>query len=173
MILGLFYLIYKRIKALNDRRTLVFYKDGTHAIKNFKVKDGKLQIRPSALIGGDTKAWTPNVTSDNVIPAKKSFIAMVNPFGFKQKDLFLAVEDSQELVSLRGLKSAKVKEGIDSSLLLKQWTKPEVAQFIKKALAKGTVQRKIFSDSQFYMFFGVLVLNSVMLILVVRAMGIL
>lgn len=171
IILGMVYMIYKRVKAMNNRRTLVFWKDGTHTIRSYKVKDGNLQIVPAGLIGGDAKAWTPRVISDNVIPAKQSFRNAYFPFGFKQRDLFVAVEDSPDLVSLRGLSSDLADGKIDESLLLKTWTKPEIAIFIKKALAKSIVQRKVFSDSQFYMFFMILILNLLCNIMIIRGMG--
>jgi hypothetical protein len=174
MILALFYFGYKKIRSINDRRTLVFWKDGTHSIKNYRIKDGKLQIRSAGIGESKIKAWAPQVKSENVIPAKRSFRSMLRPVGFKQKDMFIAVEDSPSLVSLTGLLEKKGKKiVINESLLLKTWSKEEIADYIKKALAQGTVQRKVFSDTQFYMFFFVLILNLFMTVLIIRAMGIL
>jgi hypothetical protein len=172
MIFFMVYMIFKRVRAMNNRRTLVFWKDGTHSLQSYRVEDGKLMIRKAGALGDNSKEWTPRVISDNVIPAKQSFRNKVFPLGFKQRDLFIAVEDSPELVSLRGL-SQDIQDGaIDESLLLKTWTKPEIAQFIKKALAKGIVQRKVFSDQQFYMFFMILILNLMCNVMIIRALGI-
>lgn len=175
-ILGLVFIFYRRITSLNNRRTLVLWKDGTHTIKDYKIKDGKLQIRKTSRLRKDeSKEWTPTVKSENVIPAKRTFRGMIKPVGFKQKDLFIAVEDSPELVSIKG--AVEFKEGQDpefkSSILLKTWSKEEIAQYIKKALAKGIVQRKVFSDSQFYMFLFIQMACLFLLIFMIRAMGIL
>lgn len=174
-LLGVFFIIYRRITSLNNRRTLVFWKDGTHTIRDYKIKDGKLQIKKTSRLRQDeSKEWTPTVKSENVIPAKRTFRGLIKPVGFKQKDLFIAVEDSPELVTIRG--AIEYQEGekpeFKPSKLLKTWTKREIAQYIKKALAKGIVQRKVFSDSQFYMFLFIQLACLFLLIFMIRSMGI-
>jgi len=156
-LLGLIFIIYRRITSLNNRRTLVFWKDGTQSIKDYKIKDGKLLIKKTGGIKKDeSKEWAPTVKSENVFPAKRSFRGMIKPVGFKQRDLFIAVEDSPELISKQEAIEIKENEELKfkPSELIKTWSKREIAQYIKKALAKGIVQRKVFSDSQFYMFYS-------------------
>ncbi len=172
IIIGIIYAIYKRIKSMNNRRALIFWKDGTQSIKSYPIEDGKLSIRKSGIVGDKKKDWTPTVKSENVIPARRSFKTTYNPFGFKQRDLFIAVEDSPELITMKGAIDFEAKSDLIPSLLLKTWTKKEIAQFIKKALAQGIVQRKVFSDSQFYMFLMVMIFNSLLLVMIVRGMGI-
>ena len=171
MIIGLVYMIFRRIRSLNYRRTLVLWKDGTNSIDDYKIKEGHLQIRKAGLGGDSSKDWTPKVNSDNVIPAKRSFRNMIKPIGFKQRDLFIAVEDSPSLVSIQDAIKEGLPRGFKPSILLKTWSTDEVAQFIKKGIAKAVVQRKVFSDTQFYMFFGIMLLVVFLQILIIRGMG--
>lgn len=157
---------------MNNRRALIFWKDGTHSFKSYPIDDGKLMIRKAGIGEDRAKGWTPKVKSENVIPARRSFKNSYNPFGFKQRDLFIAVEDSPHLVTMKGAIDFEAQTDLVPSLLLKTWTKKEIAQFIKKALAQGVVARKVFSDSQFYMFLMVLIFNTLLLIMIVRALGI-
>lgn len=163
--------IRKKIKLIGAIRTLVFWNDGTQDITNYKIKDAQLQIRPSTLIGGDKKAWTPRVISQNIIPPKLNFLRKYNPFGFKQRDLLIAVEGSPECVSIKG--ALKRKDLVDElqSKLLKTWTPLEVTSMIRKAIAKATVSRKVFNDSQFYFFMLIIMLNLMMSIMIARRMG--
>ena len=154
MIILIIILMIKKIKSMGDHRTFVIWKGGTQSIKSYPIKDGELQIKPSGLFKR-SEQWTPRVEPDNILPSKKSFRQWIMPFGFKQKDIVIAVEDAPTCIRLKGALLEEIPEQL-KSVLLKTWTKEGIRRYLNKALALASVERKIFSDKQFYMFFAVM-----------------
>lgn len=174
IIMMISYLIVKKVRMIGAIRTLVLWKDGTHSIKNYKIKEGRLQIRKRGILTRRDKGWMPTVESANIIPAKRTLGTIIKPIGFKQKDILIAVEDAPECVTIKGAKTLDI-ESINkaiTSILIKSWSRDEIREFIKKALAQATVQRKIFSDQQFYMFFAVLLANLLVSIMIANRIGV-
>lgn len=168
-------IIYKKIKMMGAVRTTVFWNDGTHEIKNYLVKDGELQIRPKGKVFGRNRQWTPKIRSEHIIPCKKNFKNKFNiPFAFTQKDMVLAIEGSPECVPIKGLDFEEIEEStkIMQSKLIKVWSVDEIKQFISKTLAKGMASRKVFNDTQFYIFMGLQVGVLVLLFMMAQRMGI-
>lgn len=173
MIFAILYLIIRRIRTMGYVRTFVIWKDGTQNIKRFEVKDDKLQIKPKKMFRRTKDQWTPTVRPKNIIPARKGFRDIIRPFGFKQQDILIAVEDSPECVTIRGA-SIEGVAGVDdklASVLMKTWTKAEINTFIHKALTQATVSRKLFNDIQFYVFLFVMVLNLIFTLRMSMRMG--
>jgi len=168
------YLIIKKVRMIGAIRTLVFWRDGTQSIKNYKVVEGKLQIRKKGLLTKRDRGWTPQVRSENIIPPKRTLGNIIKPIGFKQKDIIIAVEDAPQCVTMKGFATLDIQtiDKIITSTLVKSWTKEEIRAFIKKALAQASVSRKIFSDQQFYMFFAILVGNLMLLIMIANRIGV-
>jgi hypothetical protein len=170
----LVYYVMKWIKKIGAIRTLLLFKDGSHKITRFKVKDGELQIRPKKRTS-KRKPWTPRVDPDCIIPPKKNLKSMIKFWGFKQRDMVIAVEDSPKCISIKGIDAVAIGdtgEGLIRSVLLETWTLEEIQRFLKKALAEGAVSRKLFSDTQFYMFMGILLFIFFLQFMIAQRMGI-
>lgn len=168
-------IIYKKIKMMGAIRTLVFWNDGTHEIKNYLVKDGELQIKPKGKVFGRNKQWTPKVSSEHVIPSRKNLSNKFNiPFTFTQKDMIIAIEGSPECVPMKGLDFEELEQTTKTvqSKLIKVWSVDELKQFVTKTLAKGMANRKVFNDTQFYIFMGLQVGVLVLLFMMAQRMGI-
>lgn len=167
MVLALAYFIIKKIRMIGSLRTLTIFKDMTHRIQNYRIKEDKLQIK---------KNWKPKVYPQSIIPAKKSFRDYLKVIGFKQRDLVIAIEDLPETLTLRGVLSGDILKDIPKgirSTILKQWTKDEVQKWMRKVLAQSIAERKMFKDTQFYMFLIVLLVNMVLLFMIANRMGVL
>ncbi len=167
------YFIIKKIRSIGSIRTLVFWKDGNHNIKDYKIKDGKLQIRPAPLIGGKEKVWTPDVKPEHIIPPKKSLTGYFKFIGFKQKDLLIAVDDADECITLRGVHSVSLEEIPEKmrSVLLKYMTKEEMKKYISKSVAQATVDRKLFSDRMTYLFIAIIFGNLLLTLMIANYIG--
>ena len=164
----------KWIRMLGAIRTLILYKDGSQKITRFKVKDGELQIRPKKRLS-NRKKWTPRVNPDCIIPPKSSLKGRIKFWGYKQRDIVIAVEDSPVCVSIKGIDAVAVGdtgEELIRSKLLSAWTLEEVQIFLKKAMAQGAVSRKLFSDQQFYMFMMVMVATLLLTFMIAQRMGV-
>ncbi len=173
IILMIAFIIIRRIRDIGAIRTLVFWKDGNHTIKNYKIKDGKLQIRPKGLLKGREKEWLPDVKPEHIVPPKKTLTGYIRPFGFKQKDLLIAVEDADECITLRGIHSVTLQDVPEKmrSILLKYMTREEVKKFISKAVAQAIVDRKVFSDKLQIIFIGIVFANLLMTFMIANYIG--
>jgi len=174
MLIAMMFYGMKWINLLGAIRTIIFYKDGSHKITRFKVKDGELQIRPKKKLS-KRKKWTPRVNPDCIIPPKLSLKGRIKFWGYKQKDIVIAVEDSPVCVSIKGIDAIAIGdtgEELVRSMLLRTWTLEEIQIFLKKAMAQGAVSRKLFSDSQFYMFMMVMVATLFLTFMIAQRMGV-
>ena len=169
--------IIRKVTKMGFIRALIVWNDGTQTINDYRVKEGKLMVK-NPLIKREENKWTPKVQPSNILPAKKTIGNKLKFWGFKQKDIILAVEGSPECIIVKGFETIGIKkkgEAISkglSSVLLQTWTLKEIADFIKKALAKGTVQRRLFNDAQFYMFVGLLFFNLLLLVMIANRVGV-
>jgi len=170
MIMALGYAIYDKIRKLNAIRTLIIYKDFTNEIKDIIPSESKLKIK---------KGWEPRYDIQAIIPAKKTMKDKLKFWGFKQKNIVIAIEDLSQVISLRNIQGKNIREKVKNmpddikSQLLNQWTKDEVQIWLKKVLSKAQADRKLFSDQQFYIFVALLFGNLILLIMVAQRMGIL
>ncbi len=178
MILLRAFMLYKRIKMMGAIRTLVLFNDGTQSIENYLIKDGKLQIRTKGNLFGKDNIWTPKVSSEHILSSKRTFrkaITNLNPVGrTPQRDLVIAVEGSPECVNIKtvDVDALARDENIIPSKLLKIWSVEEIRSLIKKSLAQAMAQRKLFNDSQFYIFLGVQLMVVFLLFMIAQRMGI-
>lgn len=169
MVLVTGYAVWDRIKKLNSIRTLIIYKDFTQEIKNLVPKDGKLPIKDN---------WEPTFNIQAIIPAKKKAIGYIKMWGFRQKNIVIAIEDLPDVISLRGIEGDNIADKVKElpreiqSLILNQWTKEEFTKWLKKVMAKSQADRKLFTDQQFYIFAGLLLANMILLIMMAQRMGV-
>ena len=164
----------KWIRLLGAIRTIILFKDGSHKITRFKVIDGELMIRPKKKLS-KRKKWTPRVNPDCIIPPKKTLKGRIKFWGYKQRDIVIAVEDSPVCVSIKGIDAIAIGdtgEELIRSKLLRTWTLEEIQIFLKKAMAQGAVQRKLFSDSQFYMFMLIMVATLFLTFMIAQRIGV-
>lgn len=163
--------IIKKIRNIGAKQSLIFWSNFTWSFEKYLIKDGELQVRPKNILRKGEKSWTPKVEPENIIPSKQSLVRKINPFR-KKGDLIIAVEGANKCITIKGsnVKMPEVSQKLVSELF-KTWTKPEVTQFIRKAIAKAQVNRKVFNDQQFYIFLMVIVLNLMLTIMIARRVG--
>lgn len=165
------WVIIKKIIMIGSKRFLIIWKDGTQVIQRIKIKNDRAQIRPRSIIKRASEEWCPRVSPENVLPPKKSLSSYIRLWGFKQDDLIIAVEDSPECLTVKGIKTIEQLPDKIASVLLKSWSKKEISDYLKKAVALATLKRKIFDDTQFYVFLVIMFINMMLNFLIAKTIG--
>lgn len=161
-------LIIKRILRVNYIQTLVIYKDISQRIGYYKFDGTKLKI---------TKDWMPKLDSKAIMPPHKAVTDKFKIWGKKQDDLVIAIEGSEDCLTLRGLidSEGKISDKIDDSLrsvILQLYSKTEVQKWLRKVLTLQLAERKLFKDSYFFIFLMVMGIILMFQIMIAQRLGI-